>query len=262
KLAKPSAAASSSATAQVMTTFVRVVIELSFHDLLRSAAESRSNGMGVVATTTSTDPSPRKRGFPVATALRSAQGTAGTPCIATPSRAAGPCPGRLAVHRRAARRAHPLEIRAEKTAETVVDRHEQAAGDEDPRLRDRIALLAHRSRLLCLLDHAGEEGVDLADLPAYRLCDRRGVRRPLPRPDPPGGPADAGTARHVRVADHAETAARVVCERLLGRCPEARPRLVEAREVEVALRAEVPVEDRLGDPRLARDLGRRRAAVR
>ena len=39
------------------------------------------------------------------------------------------------------------------------------------------------------------------------------------------------------------------------------PRLVEAREVEVALRAEVPVEDRLGDPGLAGDLGRRRAAV-
>src|SRR5207248_6816707 len=42
---------------------------------------------------------------------------------------------------------------------------------------------------------------------------------------------------------------------------EARPRLVEAREIEVALRAEVPVEDRLGDARLARDLGGRRTAV-
>ena len=42
---------------------------------------------------------------------------------------------------------------------------------------------------------------------------------------------------------------------------EAAPRLVEAREVEVALRAEVAVEDRLADARLARDLRGRRPAV-
>ena len=69
--------------------------------------------------------------------------------------------------------------------------------------------------------------------------------------------------RHVGVRDRAEAAAAgsSASAALGARLAEARPRLVEAGEVQVALRAEVPVEDRLGDPRLARDLRGRRAAI-
>ena len=45
------------------------------------------------------------------------------------------------------------------------------------------------------------------------------------------------------------------------RVADPAPRLVEARDVEVALRREVPVQDRLRDAGLARDLRRRRARV-
>src|SRR5205814_3699920 len=68
--------------------------------------------------------------------------------------------------------------------------------------------------------------------------------------------------RHVGVGDRAEAADGILRERLLCGLAEAAPCLVEAGEVEVALGAEVAVEDRLGDACLAGDLGRRRAAVR
>ena len=100
-----------------------------------------------------------------------------------------------------------------------------------------------------------------------RICSRtrlgdHGVLGGLgERLDPEVDEPELRALRHVGVGDRAEAAGRVLRERLLGELAELPPRLVEAGEVEVALRAEVPVEDRLGDPRLAGDLGRRRAAV-
>ena len=53
----------------------------------------------------------------------------------------------LHVHLGAARGAHALEIVAEQAAEPVVDRREQAAGDEEPGLGDRVAVGVERARL-------------------------------------------------------------------------------------------------------------------
>ena len=140
----------------------------------------------------------------------------------------------------------PPEVVAEQAAEPAVDRREQAAGDEDPRLGDRVAV-----------------GVDDAAAPGRRGSRRRRSRaphgsacappprspcrrRPRSAPGSTGRRAGSAPLRHVGVGDRAEAA-----------CPDRRrsppphdsrklpPRLVEAREVEVALRAEVPVEDRL-----------------
>ena len=51
------------------------------------------------------------------------------------------------------------------------------------------------------------------------------------------------------------------CRLELDRRPQLAPRLVEAREPQIALRREVAVDDRLGDAGRARDLGGRRARV-
>ena len=68
--------------------------------------------------------------------------------------------------------------------------------------------------------------------------------------------------RHVRVGDPRRGSG-AGSSAIASSAPSRKlaPRLVEAREVEVALRAEMAVQDRLADARLARDLGRRRAAV-
>src|SRR5436190_15187182 len=51
-------------------------------------------------------------------------------------------------------------------------------------------------------------------------------------------------------------------DRIVPGRTEAVPRRVDTREVEVALRGEVPVEDRLAHARLARDLGGCGPAIR
>src|SRR5262249_1735730 len=107
----------------------------------------------------------------------------------------------------------------------------------------------------------GEEVVDLADLLADRLRDHLVLGGDGERLDPEVDEAEPRPLGHVRIGDRAQAADRVVRDRLLRELPELPPGLVEAGEVEVALRAEVPVEDRLGDPGLAGDLGRGGAAV-
>src|SRR5581483_7732872 len=96
----------------------------------------------------------------------------------------------------------------------------------------------------------------LADLRVLvRLCERlhpqtreqdslllRLLHRALDRPDPVAG---LGPLQRRAVPDRADLP----------------PGLVDAGEEEVSLRREVAVEDGLGHPRLARDLGRRDAAV-
>src|SRR5690348_16963750 len=157
--------------------------------------------------------------------------------------------------------ADAVEVVAEEASETDVHRREQPAGDEDPRLGDRVALRGDHSARLAVADDVREEVVHLAHLPAKRRCDHAILRRLGERLDPQVDEPDPRALRHVGVGDRAETAVRIVRDRLLADRAEARPRLVEAREIEVALRAEVAIEDRLADPGLARDLCSRRTAV-
>ena len=166
-------------------------------------------------------------------------------------------------HPGAARGADPLEVVAEQAAEAVVDRREQAAGDEDPRLGDRVAVGVERRR------RPGRAGSRSAKksctsriCAAHRLRDHRVLGGLGQRLDPEVDEPELRALRHVGVDDRAQAARRdpsaSASSAISRKLP---PGLVEAGEVEVALRAEVAVEDRLGDPRLARDLGRRRAAV-
>src|SRR5579872_2840656 len=136
----------------------------------------------------------------------------------------------------------------------MVDRRQEAAADEDPRLGDRIAVRTDDTLLLPAPDDVGEEIVHLADLPAHRLGDDGVVGSLAERLDPEVDEPELRAFGHVRVGDRAEARVRVTRERLLGLLAEALPGLVEAGEIEIALGAEMAVEDRLGDSGLTRDL--------
>src|SRR5579862_5790431 len=63
----------------------------------------------------------------------------------------------LRLHPAAALGANALEIAVEEAAEPVIDRPEQPARDEDPRLRDRIAIRVHDAPRLAVANQVGEE---------------------------------------------------------------------------------------------------------
>src|SRR3954452_1962010 len=168
-------------------------------------------------------------------------------------------------------RRHPLaagcsdlqHVVSEQADQAVVDRCQQAAGDEEPRFRLRVTLAVDVALRLRVPDQVGEEVVVLADLGSECGGDTLAARGLRQRLDPQVDQSDARfrAGLHVRVGDRAEAALGVLLDRLVAHGTKLLPRLLEAREVEVALRAEVAVEDRLGDLGGARDLRRRRAAV-
>src|SRR4051812_9587989 len=164
-------------------------------------------------------------------------------------------------HPGAARLADPLQVVAEQAAEPAVHRSEQPAADEDPGLGDGVAIRVHDAARLSVADQVGEECVHLAHLVAERSRDHAVLGSLGQRLDPEVDHSQALALRHVAIRDDAEALDRVGRDRLAGLLTEGRPGVAEAGEVEVALRAEVPVENRLGDAGLAGDLGCRSAAV-
>ena len=111
----------------------------------------------------------------------------------------------------------------------------------------------------------GDEVVHLAHVPAELLAELGVLVRLAQRLHPELGHLELAVAdRHVAAAHRLERLAhvwpstRAPAPSDVARLP---PHVVERGEIEVALRREVAVEDRLGDARRARDLRRRRAAV-
>jgi hypothetical protein len=142
----------------------------------------------------------------------------------------------------------------------VRDRAEESAADHHPRLGIGVAVGRHRPEGLLLADPAGDvvvHGSHVAGDEAADLAILAGLRDPLHPQVRHQGLLPAGDrrrrgrrgARDQRSEDAVENRAVLL------------PRGVEAREPEVALRREVAVEHGLGDPRLAGDLGGRRARV-
>ena len=188
----------------------------------------------------------------------------------SPSRSGGPVSCRVRVRLAAARQAparrgaRRMRVRsvAEQAAEAVVDRREQAAGEEDPRLGDRVAVGMERRRRPGRGGSRSAKKSCTSRIWSRTACGDHGVVGGLgERLDPEVDEPEPRALRHVGVGDRAEAAGAGRRRAPPRRARGTAPRLVEAGEVEVALRAEVPVEDRLGDARLAGDLGRRRAAV-
>jgi hypothetical protein len=70
-----------------------------------------------------------------------------------------------------ARGANTLQVLADQTPEPVVNRDEKAARDENPCLRNGIALRVDRSRCLPTFDDFDDETVHLVDLRAHRRSD-------------------------------------------------------------------------------------------
>ena len=134
--------------------------------------------------------------------------------------------------------------------------HASASGS---RARDDSA------RCLRAADQVGDVVVHLPHLGRERGADHRVVVRHGERLHPEVGEHRAGS----RARSNASTAIAGIHRAGSGSAatplvpPGAgvRPRGLEAREVELALRGEVAVQDRLGDAALARDLRRRRAPV-
>src|SRR4051812_10479847 len=152
-----------------------------------------------------------------------------------PGRSSRPSLGRE--HPAAAFGPDSLQVVAQEAAQADVHRGQEAAADEDPRFRYRVSVRVDDAVGLALADDVGEEVVHLSDLGAEGLRDQRvvgGFREGL---NPQIDEADLLALRHVGVGDRAEARGGVLVDRLLRRGSEARPRVVEAGEVEVALRA-------------------------
>src|SRR5438874_3971793 len=158
-----------------------------------------------------------------------------------------------------------LELAADEVAEAVVDRAQQSERDEDPRLGVRVALGDDPARCLGAPDHVGDELVHLAHLATQRAADLGvvcGLRQRLdPEVDEHG--ARGGARLEVGLADRLQPVRRVLLtpDGLLPEHAHLLPDRVEAGEVELPLRREMAVENRLGDPGLAGDLRCGRAAV-
>ena len=153
---------------------------------------------------------------------------------------------------------------AEETAESVVEGEQQRGADEDPRLRVGIPVGRNAAGRPRLPHRPRDIRVHLLELGPQKLSDRRLLARLRQRLDPERDRFDpAGGVKLARaVADRPdEVAVRTRGALRVQRVPEARPGVREAGQVELELRSEVPVENRLGDAGCGSDLGRRRAAV-
>src|SRR5205823_7677591 len=155
-------------------------------------------------------------------------------------------------------------VRRQQAAEAVLDRAEEADAEADPGLGVRVAVGRHRSRSLRPLVELGYEIVHLAHVLAH-VAAKLGVLAGLAeRLDPELVGMHTLRAEHRDRLRHREQPLAwigLVDDDLLDRLAEAPPHLVEAGEVEVALAAEVPVEDRLADAGGAGDVSCSRAAV-
>src|SRR6266404_1905315 len=158
----------------------------------------------------------------------------------------------------------PLHLVWAEEAYSPADEAEHAAGEEEPGFRFHVQVEPEDALGLALADHAGEELVHgLHVLPhvlseLFVLCgfaeglhpELRELVLAVARPD-------RAAAHLLQAGPHVGG----VRDRLLPRAPSLRPHVVEDGEIEIALRREVAVEDRLGDACGARDLRRRRPAV-
>src|SRR5439155_1826775 len=117
---------------------------------------------------------------------------------------------------------------------------------------------------LALADQAGDEVVHLAHV-AAEMATELGILGGLAeRLDPQLGHLEFAVASRDVTPPHRLERLADVCRRpegLLPRRTSPAPHVVERGEIEVALRPEVAVEDRLRDAGGPRDLGRRRAAI-
>src|SRR6266536_109516 len=149
-------------------------------------------------------------------------------------------------------------------ADASPDHAEHAVGEEGPGFGVRVAVGVEDAFRLPAADQVGHEVVHLAHV-AAEVPAELGVLARLPEGLHPElrhlelAVADPDLA----VADCLECVAHVVGrgERPLPGGADIAPHVIERREIEVALRGEVAIEDRLRDPRRARDLGRRRTAI-
>src|SRR5215212_3122155 len=167
---------------------------------------------------------------------------------------------------------HPLaaggedlrQVFLDQAAKATVDCGQEADREEEPGLRFGIALLDDPAGLLAAADDLGDEAVDFAHVPPDVAADLRVVVSLREGLDPEvGDEALLVLGREVAAAHRADPEGRI---RLLGdgglpHRAALGPGSIETREVEVALRGEVTVEDRLRDTRSARDLRRRCAMV-
>ena len=116
-----------------------------------------------------------------------------------------------------------------------------------------------------LADESRDEVVHLAHVLAHAPSGARDPPPPrrAPAPTAPRAGASQSARRNApcRSTSTAAHASALTATRLLPAGARLLPDVLERREVEVALRREVAVDDRLGDARGARDLGGRRAAV-
>jgi len=149
-------------------------------------------------------------------------------------------------------------------ADAPADHAEDSPGEEGPRFGVGVPVGMKDAFLLAAPDHVGHEVVDLAHVAAEVLAELGVLGRLAEGLHPELGHLELAVAnRHVAAAHRLEGFADVVgrLERPLPRGARLSPHVIERREVEVALRGEVTVEDRLGDARRAGDLRRRRAPV-
>src|SRR6266851_1795316 len=149
-------------------------------------------------------------------------------------------------------------------ADAAADHAEDAAGDEEPRLGVDVAVGVEDTLLLAAADQRREEVVHLAHVLAHILPQLRILGRLAQRLHPQLRELGLAVADAEMAAAHrleARTDVRRVGDRFLPRRARLRPDEVEGGEVEVALRREVPVQDRLRDACGACDLRRRRPAV-
>src|ERR1043166_6400624 len=157
-----------------------------------------------------------------------------------------------------------VELVADHVAEAVVDRAQEAEGDEDPRLRIRVALGYDAAVFLGPPDQARDVVVHLAHLRPERAPDLGIVCSLGQRLDPEVAEHDPGGCPRLEIclADRLEPVRRVLLalDRPLPDHPDLLPDAVEAGQVEIALGREVAVEDRLGDSGLARGLYRKSGA--
>ncbi len=163
------------------------------------------------------------------------------------------------------RRSRPIAANSaapSNPAEPVGERPQQPAGEEDPRLGIGIAIGRHRTGRLIPPHHLGDEIVHFAHVRADVALDLLVLSRLGDALHPEIRQQWVRPRRALLGADVRERTRTGDRSRLeLDRRSQLTPGLVEAREPQLLLRREVPVDDRLRDAGCAGDLRRRRARV-